>query len=89
MYEYIYRHQSSETIANIYTNLSLEQIYATILYYLHNKEKVNAYLADWLEFCRQQREEQKSNPSPARQRFRQLKAEVDVQQESPESVNAV
>jgi hypothetical protein len=38
-----------------------------------SREKKNAYLADWLEFCRQQREEQKSNPSPARQRFRQLK----------------
>lgn len=54
-----------------------------------SQPQYNAYLADWLEFCRQQREEQKSNPSPARQRFRQLKAEVGVQQESPESVNAV
>ncbi|MEA5469912.1 DUF433 domain-containing protein, partial [Spirulina sp. 06S082] len=35
LYEYIYRHQSAEAIANIYTNLSLEQIYATILYFLH------------------------------------------------------
>ena len=55
---------------------SLEQVHATILYYLHNKEEVSTYLADWLEFCRQQREEQKQNPSSARQRFRQLKAEA-------------
>ncbi|NES82660.1 MAG: hypothetical protein F6K10_15320, partial [Moorea sp. SIO2B7] len=51
---------------------SLEQVHGTILYYLHNKEEVSTYLADWLEFCRQQREEQKQNPSAARQRFRQL-----------------
>ncbi|EGJ32510.1 hypothetical protein LYNGBM3L_16890 [Moorena producens 3L] len=68
---------------------SLEEVYATILYYLHNKEEVRAYLADWLEFCRQQREQQKRNPSPARQRFRQLKAEADAQQESTKSVKAV
>lgn len=29
LYEYIYNHQSPEKIANIYTNLSLEQIYFT------------------------------------------------------------
>ncbi|TRV43979.1 MAG: DUF433 domain-containing protein [Microcystis panniformis Mp_MB_F_20051200_S9] len=89
LYEYIYRAKTPEEIAQQFETITLEQVYATILYYLHNKERVSAYLADWLEFCRQQREEQKSNPSPARQRFRQLKAEVGVQQESPESVNAV
>ncbi|TRU90285.1 MAG: DUF433 domain-containing protein [Microcystis novacekii Mn_MB_F_20050700_S1] len=89
LYEYIYRAKTPEEIAQQFETITLEQVYATILYYLHNKERVGAYLADWLEFCRQQREEQKSNPSPARQRFRQLKAEVGVQQESPESVNAV
>ncbi|TRU73111.1 MAG: DUF433 domain-containing protein [Microcystis viridis Mv_BB_P_19951000_S69] len=73
LYEYIYRAKTPEEIAQQFETITLEQVYATILYYLHNKEKVNAYLADWLEFCRQQREEQKSNPSPARQRFRQLK----------------
>ena len=34
LYEYIYNHQSPETIAQTYTNLSLEQIYPTILYFL-------------------------------------------------------
>ncbi|MDJ0799107.1 MAG: DUF433 domain-containing protein [Calothrix sp. MO_167.B12] len=89
LYEYIYRAKNPEEIAKQFETITLEEVYATILYYLHNQEEVRAYLADWLEFCRQQREEQKRNPSPARQRFRQLKAEANVQQESTESANAV
>ena len=85
LYEYIYRAKTPEEINQQFETITLEQIYATILYYLHNKEEVSAYLADWLEFCRQQREEQKLNPSAARQRFRQLKAETDIQQKSTES----
>ncbi len=37
LYEYIYRSRTPEEIAQTYTSLSLEQVYATILYYLHNK----------------------------------------------------
>lgn len=86
LYEYIYRAKTPEEIAQQFETITLEQVYATILYYLHNKEEVSAYLADWLEFGHQQREEQKRNPSSARQRFRQMKAEADVQQEFTESV---
>ena len=82
LYEYIYHAKTPEEIAQQFETITLEQVYATILYYLHNKEKIGTYLTDWLEFCRQQREEQKQNPSPARQRFRQLKAKTNVQQES-------
>jgi len=89
LYEYIYRAKTPEEIVQQFETITLEQIYATILYYLHNKQEVSTYLADWLEFCRQQREEQKRNPSPARQRFRQLKAEADLRRESSESASAV
>ena len=89
LYEYIYRAKTPEEIAQQFETITLEDVYATILYYLHNKEEVTAYLADWLEFCRQQREEQKQNPSPARQRFRQMKADTKVQPESSESAIAV
>ncbi len=88
LYEYIYRARTPEEISQQFETVTLEQIYATILYYLHNKEEVSAYLADWLEFCRQQREEQKRNPSPARQRFRKLKAEADFQQDFTESATS-
>jgi hypothetical protein len=42
----------------------LEQVYATILYYLHNKEEVGKYFADWLEWGHQQRKAQEMNPHP-------------------------
>ncbi|MBC6473735.1 MAG: DUF433 domain-containing protein [Hormoscilla sp. GM102CHS1] len=90
LYEYIYRARTPEEIAQQFETITLEQVYATILYYIQKKEEVGAYLADWLEFCRQQREEQKHNPSPARQRFRQLKAEADIRRrELSESAGAV
>ncbi|NEO34963.1 MAG: DUF433 domain-containing protein [Moorea sp. SIOASIH] len=89
LYEYIYRARTPEEITQQFETITLEQVHATILYYLHNKEEVSAYLGDWLEFCRQQREEQKQNPSPARQRFRQLKAEAPLERESSESTSAV
>ncbi|MEM6404076.1 MAG: DUF433 domain-containing protein, partial [Cyanobacteria bacterium P01_D01_bin.116] len=47
LYEYIYRSRTPEEIAQTYTSLSLEQVYATILYYLQNKEAVSRYIADW------------------------------------------
>ncbi|MCU0544027.1 MAG: DUF433 domain-containing protein [Oscillatoriaceae cyanobacterium Prado104] len=75
LYEYIYRARTPEEIANIYTSLSLEQVYATILYYLHNKEAVSKYIADWLEWGRKMREEQQRNPSPAVRKLMQLKAQ--------------
>jgi uncharacterized protein (DUF433 family) len=54
LYEYIHRSQTPEEIAIRFPTLNLEQIYATILYYLHHKEQVHAYLTAWLEhedFC--------------------------------------
>ncbi|ELR96497.1 hypothetical protein GLO73106DRAFT_00002910 [Gloeocapsa sp. PCC 73106] len=74
LYEYIYRARTAEEIAKIYPSLSLEQVYATILYYLHDREAVGQYLTDWIEFGERMRAEQRENPSPARLRFKQLKA---------------
>lgn len=74
LYEYIYREQSPESIARIFPTLTLEQIYATILYYLRNREKVEAYLLDWLAFSRKAREEQAKNPPPVILRLREIKA---------------
>lgn len=74
LYEYIYRRRTAEAIADIYTNLTLEQIYATILYFLHNREDVTQYMADWLKWGRQMREEQRKNPHPGVKRIMELKA---------------
>jgi uncharacterized protein (DUF433 family) len=75
LYEYIHRKQTPEEIAVRFDTLTLEEIYATILYYLHNKEQVDKYIADWIEFGRRAREEQNRNPSPAILKLRKIKAE--------------
>jgi uncharacterized protein (DUF433 family) len=84
LYEYIYRGKTPEEIAEQFHTVTLEQVYATILYYLHNKDEVSAYIADWLEFARQQREQQQQHPSPARLRLQQITAE----QPEPETSSA-
>lgn len=75
LYEYIYREQTPEAIVKRFPTLTLEQVYATILYYLHNREKVETYIADWLEWGRKMREEQDRNPPEVILRLRALKAE--------------
>ncbi len=72
-YDYIYRARTAEEIAQTYSSLTLEQVYATILYYLHNREAMDRYLTDWIEHGEQMRAEQRQNPSPARLRLQQLK----------------
>lgn len=75
LYEYIYRSKTPEEIAEQFHTVTLEQVYATILYYLHHRSEVDSYLVDWLEFSRTMREEQQRNPSPARMRFRRMQEE--------------
>ena len=75
LYEYIYREQPPEAIHHRFPGLTLEQIYATVLYYLHNRNKVEAYIADWLEWGERMRQEQDRNPPPIVVKLRELKAE--------------
>ena len=75
LYEYIYRARTPEEIAQTYPSITLEQVYATILYYLHNKETVSKYIADWLEYCLKSEREQDENPPPFVVRLCKLKAE--------------
>lgn len=76
--EYLFRARTPEEIANIYTSLTLEQIYATILYYLHNKEAVGKYITEWVEWGDKMREEQRRNPPPVTEKLRKFKAERDA-----------
>ncbi len=82
LYEYIYRARTPQEIANIYTSLTLEQVYATILYYLHNKEAVSRYIADWLEWEHQRRKAQALNPPPVIERLRKLNAETEAMEKA-------
>ncbi len=75
LYEYIHRDQTPESMLRRFPTLTLEQIYATILYYLRNREKIDAYITDWLEWGQRMREEQDRNPPPFVTRLRALRAE--------------
>jgi hypothetical protein len=55
-------------------------VYATILYYLQNKEAMDEYLTDWIEYGERMRQEQEANPSPGILRLRELRKKQVVEQ---------
>ena len=63
-------------LAERFPTLSAEQIHAAILYYLNNRERMDAYLARWLEYERRMREEQSRNPTPTMLKLRRIKEEL-------------
>jgi len=71
LYDFIHRSKNSEQIAATYPSLTLEQVYATITYYLQNKEAVSAYLTQWLEHGRRMRAAQEENATPTMLKVRQ------------------
>ena len=75
LYDYVYRNQTAEQIAENYPSLKTEQVYATILYYLNNRESVEKYLLEWLSFSRKMRTKQTENPPPVVLHLRKLKSE--------------
>ncbi|MEW6364356.1 MAG: DUF433 domain-containing protein [Acidobacteriota bacterium] len=75
LYDYVYRELAPEAIARRYPSLTLEMVYATILYYLHQRGAVEPYLLAWLEHGQQVREEQERNPPPVVLRLRALKTQ--------------
>lgn len=85
LYNFIHRSRTPEEIVESYPSLTLEQVYATILYYLHNKEAVSAYLTNWLEWSHQAREEQRRNPSPAVAKLMKLMAERQSMKKADDS----
>lgn len=64
LYGFIHRSRRPEEIARSYPSLTLEQVYATITYYLHKKPEIDQYLTDWLEWGDRMGAEQARNPSP-------------------------
>ncbi|HZT41733.1 MAG TPA: DUF433 domain-containing protein [Chthonomonadaceae bacterium] len=76
--EYLHNARTPEEIAARFRTLTLEQVYATILYYLHNKEQVTAYLTDYLDWVHRTRTEAKEHPSPATQRLTALREEINA-----------
>src|SRR5205085_422368 len=73
LYAYIHQCRTPEEISKEFTSVTLEEIYATILYYLHNRDAVSKYLADWIEWGRARRAEQANQTDPFLERIRKLK----------------
>ena len=77
LYESLHLSQTPEEIVEHFHTLTLEEVYATILYSLQNPVKVGNYLANNLEYCKRFREEYERNPSPGVVRLRELIAEKE------------
>lgn len=86
LYDYLFRARTAEEIAQIYPSLTLEQVYATLLYYLHNKTTVDAYLTDWLDWGEGMREEQRRNLPPVVAKLRNLREAKAARQAGDASV---
>jgi uncharacterized protein (DUF433 family) len=76
---YLDGYTPEEIAANLPT-LSLEQIHATITYYLHNRPKIDAYLARLAAWREGRYQEWAANPSPVVQRLRALKVQREKAQ---------
>jgi len=74
--EYIHRDKCAEDIQRQFPTLTLEEVYATILYFLHDRERVGKYFTDWLEYKEQARENAQRNPSSATKRLLALRDEI-------------
>ncbi len=85
LYEYIDRGRTPEEIAQTYTSLTLEQVYATILYYLQNKNTISEYMKNWIEHGHTMREEQRLSPPPVSEKLQQLRAERKAKKQVNES----
>jgi len=70
---YLKGYSPEEIVANLST-LSLEKVYATITYYLHNRAEVDAYLWRLAKWREQHYQEWTANPSPVVQRIIAVKA---------------
>lgn len=71
---YLAGYTPEEIAANL-PSLSLEQIHATITYYLRHRREIDAYLLRLATWREQRYQESRANPSPVVQRIRAIKAE--------------
>ena len=62
-----------EEIAARYRTLTLEQVYATITYYLHNRQDIDAYLARLHAYSDAAYHAQQQQPPPVVRRLKALK----------------
>ncbi len=78
LYEHIHNAKTPDELAVRFPTLSLEQIYATLLYYQQHKDAMHTYLTNWLEHYERMHAEQTRNPSPTILKIRAIKAEREA-----------
>ncbi|MBC8122700.1 MAG: DUF433 domain-containing protein [Gemmatimonadaceae bacterium] len=73
--DYLHQDKTAEYIQQTYPSLTLEQVYATILYYHRNQEQVQEYMADYIFYCHQSEKSFQSGPVTERLRniYQELK----------------
>lgn len=71
---------SPEEIALRYRSLTLEQIYATVTFYLRNQIQLDEYLAQWRDYAEASWQQQNDNPSPAIRRLLAYKERLLAEQ---------
>jgi uncharacterized protein (DUF433 family) len=74
LYEYIHNAKSPEAIAPLFPTVTLEQVYATVLFYLQNPVTVGQYVSDWLDYTLKAEAEQDNHPDPVIQCLKEIKA---------------
>ncbi|MDJ0661923.1 MAG: DUF433 domain-containing protein [Crocosphaera sp.] len=79
LYEYIYGAKTAEEISKLYPTITLEQIYATILYYFQNQEAINQYMSNWLEYCLKSAQKQDENPPEYILKIRKLRVKHNTE----------
>ena len=89
LYDFVHRGKSAGQIAARYPTLTLEQVYATLTYYLRNKDSLDKYLAAWIEHGDRMREKQASKPTPAMLRLRHIKTESNEARKQAVEPNAI
>ncbi len=67
---------TAEQIRDEYPLLSLEQVYATILYYHANRDRVTAYMEAWERFSDEVRAAAETEPDPLLRRVRAIRNEL-------------
>lgn len=71
--------RSPEESSMLYPGLSLKQIYATITYYLCNKEKIDIYVKASQDRVEAAWREQRRNPHPEVKRILEIKAQREAE----------
>ncbi len=82
LHPYIYREMTAEQIAAELPTITIEQVYATILYYLQNRERIDKYIADGLEWGQQMREKQARENPEFILKVQKLRAERDARRQA-------